>query len=1062
MKNSKTVLNIAVFATILAVVLTLMLSVSAYDHDQTYNANATYFVPEDIRLSGYCTDTTVDVYVNTSVAITGGVLDFTYTFCCANVTDFTINTTNWADFLSGVVLTPGKVHIVVGQPAGVGPGRVHIGTATIHCCNVSIPPDCCVTNLAWDTVASYVEDAQSPPKKIPLSWKDGTFMCGNPIEVNKTVWNGTAWVDEIPDAQMDETYRFRCEIHSKCCELTNIAVVDTLSDSLEYAQGATVDGTPKAPDWISGNQFGWNFTGPLNPCNTIVIEFNASVVDYGYDCNIQNATAICEETGVEVSDGDDACINVPLPNPDLNVTKITVNADIPKAGDRAFGPTDHVGYKTQCNNISSEIKEGNGVATDPFNVSFEVDGTELCHFTEPGMSAYEVRTVWCNCSWYPLAGPHTINVTVDCTHAIDESDETNNTKRRDITAVPLGYKGNHWQDGRNITTQQCEEGSINLTYSVGDSYKLSGSAGNWNPAGSWYNVSWTSSDLTIPDDATITKARLYVYYCWDYLKGAGSAADYLNLTFNEVKIPLSDRIHYTDVKWEGYYPYGMLAYNVTDEFTASGNTANLTKTHADKVTMDGMLLVVVYSHSDEPERIIWINEGFDMLAASTTGASYNYGVSSEEATAYANFTDCEPIPDDIEKATLVTVASHGNEGDKNKLFFNGGEWLGVWSGYVTPTELGMNETDVTDYLQATDNVAGFQSYIPAGGNTGDGLEASNAFLVLEKTGVKISVEPEVTIVQPQDQFDVNITVEALGTTKVYGVEYYLKYNTSVVRAETQNKGPFLGGYSDTIVVINDIDQPNGIVSYAETRKVPDGVDGKGTVATIQFTAIGVRNATSPLDLFDVIIVDENKNPVPSVRITDGEVTINNNIPPVANGTSKHEFNNVAKKYPCTAVLCSCSYDENYPGKGGNITYIRWAFGDGQYGTTEGLPVENCTCKEHKYESWQWIGGDVGYLPFNVSLTVTDDGCPEETNTTFFDVNVFIAGDANGDGRVNILDAVYVGKHWGQGCSTEDPCDECYSYLWAEQQQDKADLNNDCTINILDAVIIGANWGHVAG
>ena len=1038
MKNSKTVLNIAVFATILAVVLTLMLSVSAYDHDQTYNANATYFVPEDIRLSGYCTDTTVDIYVNTSVAITGGVLDFTYTFCCTNVTDFTINTTNWANFLSGVVLTPGKVHIVVGQPAGVGPGRVHIGTATIHCCNESIPPDCCVTNLAWDTVASYVEDAQSPPKKIPLSWKDGTFMCGNPIEVNKTVWNGTAWVEEIPDAQMDEIYRFRCEIHSKCCDLTNIAVVDTLSDSLEYAQNATVDGTPKAPDWISGNQFGWNFAGPLNPCNTIVIEFDARVVDYGYDCNIQNATAICEETGVEVSDEDDACINVPLPKPDLIVESIT-----PNCGGYLFG--------NESNEICAKITNL-GAAANASNASFVLSDGYSEIVGVPALAAGTNTTVCINDPTIRSAGAAVnINVTADCNGEIDESNETNNASDIDVTVVNQGYKGKRYTGGEDINTWKTFELQGDLLYSFGDSYYASGSGGWTN-----YNITWAASDLPVPGTATdIKEARLYVPYT--YAKDGAMPNNY-SMTFNDN--PETFDVHYWDTLWyDRTYPYyGMLVYNVTANFNTSGNTANFTSLWSglpahSGASMRGMVLVVVYQNDSEPLRTIYVNEEFDIL----------YGGSSKcttpaEATAYAPFGAIDPSS--VTSATLITVAP-GAGPNEGELSFNG-QIIGtdVWN-YGGSSQIGINETDVTSYLNATDNEANFQS-------SGDWMEASNAFLVLQKAGVKISVEPEVTIIQPQDQFDVNITVEAveaLGDTKVYGVEYYLVYNKSVVRAETQNKGPFLGGYTDTIVVINDIDQANGIVSYAETRKVPDGVDGKDTVATIQFTAIGERRAMSTLDLFGVIVVDEDKNEIPSVIITDGTVTINDNIPPVANGTSKHEFNNVAKKYPCNTLLCSCSYDDNYPDKGGNITYIRWAFGDGQYGTTEGLPVNNCTCKEHKYESWQWdpsLPDTNKYVPFNVSLTVTDDGCPEETTTTFFDVNVFIAGDANGDGRVNILDAVYVGKHWGQGCSpTEDPCVECYSYLWADEQQDKADLNNDCTLNILDAVIIGANWGHVA-
>ena len=325
--------------------------------------------------------------------------------------------------------------------------------------------------------------------------------------------------------------------------------------------------------------------------------------------------------------------------------------------------------------------------------------------------------------------------------------------------------------------------------------------------------------------------------------------------------------------------------------------------------------------------------------------------------------------------------------------------------------------------------------------------------------VVISVVPEVTIVQPQEQFDVKIHVDPRGQF-IYGVQYYLKYNTSVLRAETQVKGPFLGPISDTMVVINNIDQVNGIVEYAETRKVDGGVNVPDNVSTIHFIAIGERGATSTLDLFDVVIVDENKEET-LYKTNNGTVEINENQPPVPIAVSKHRTNNVAKKYQSTAILCSCSYDPDYPGKGGNVSYIRWAFGDGQYGTSEGLPVDNCTCKEHKYESWLWNYSIGDYDNFPALLTVTDDGCPELSNSSEFDVTVFIAGDADGDGEVNIIDAVWVGKHWREECATTVPCANCTVYLWDGAQVDGADLNNDCEINILDAVVIGANWRHVA-
>ena len=152
-----------------------------------------------------------------------------------------------------------------------------------------------------------------------------TVIHGYDINVNKTVWNGTAWVEKIHDAEINDTYRFRCEIHSICCNMTNITVTDVLSDSLEYAGNATVDGVPQEPDWSEGNEFGWNFTGPLASGDKIIIEFDARVVGYGYDCNIQKATAFCPETAILVSDEDEACINVPPCKPAIEVNKTVWN-----------------------------------------------------------------------------------------------------------------------------------------------------------------------------------------------------------------------------------------------------------------------------------------------------------------------------------------------------------------------------------------------------------------------------------------------------------------------------------------------------------------------------------------------------------------------------------------------------------------------------------------------------------------------------------------------------------------------------------------------------------------
>jgi hypothetical protein len=202
---------------------------------------------------------------------------------------------------------------------------------------------------------------------------------------------------------------------------------------------------------------------------------------------------------------------------------------------------------------------------------------------------------------------------------------------------------------------------------------------------------------------------------------------------------------YSDRKGFGSYDYpaGMLIYDVRSHFTATGpNNAILTKAVADdEVSMRGMLLMVVYYHPDEPERIICIDEGYDMLYAKES-----YAVTSEEATTYAPFTCCEPVPvEKLDKATLIAVAPSAKDGgDMNRLSFNDGLWNGIWDHYEAATELGIARADVLAYLKPAENRANFQSHIPAGGDKGDFMDASNAFLILEKRPPDLTVT-EITV-----------------------------------------------------------------------------------------------------------------------------------------------------------------------------------------------------------------------------------------------------------------------------------------------------------------------------
>lgn len=52
------------------------------------------------------------------------------------------------------------------------------------------------------------------------------------------------------------------------------------------------------------------------------------------------------------------------------------------------------------------------------------------------------------------------------------------------------------------------------------------------------------------------------------------------------------------------------------------------------------------------------------------------------------------------------------------------------------------------------------------------------------------------------------------------------------------------------------------------------------------------------------------------------------------------------------------------------------------------------------------------------------------------------GDANCDGKVNVLDMILIGQHWGE---TGEPG-------WIQ-----GDVKRDGVINVLDMIMVGQNW-----
>jgi hypothetical protein len=724
----------------------------------------------------------------------------------------------------------------------------------------------------------------------------------------------------------------------------------------------------------------------------------------------------------------------------------------------------------------------------PFNVTIVVTnssnpGVEYanCTTTLPGLAGGTEVTVWCNNSWYPTAGwDYTINVTADPADVIPETDENNNTLLRDVTPYVYGWKGNSYQDGRNITTLQDHTGTVNLVYSKGNSAHMGSAA--LKTAQGVYPTEWTTSEFSaIPTvDTTIKKARLYVHYTWDKTDGR-NVSDYFTLKFNGYTLP-RDAIYmdqkmpvqpdpccpvlpdyydqyvgasYKNTVCSSSYGYGMAAYDVTHKFKVNDtNSANLTSEFfvwdGAKVSMRGMLLVVVYDNPDEPERVIWINEGYDMLAsglvtyAKTTPPTVYHkgpmGITPDEATAYAPFTGA--IGSDNSKATLITVVGGGSTGDANskgkghELRFNdnllGNDY--VWSGNVA-----VNETNIPlDMLSAADNTARFRSF-------GDGFEPANAFLIVQKAKPGMSVEPEPPAsggdcYNVNERFDVLVNITPLGEP-IMGAQFDLHFNASVLWAETVTYGDFLtqGGTSVT-VSHSDVDNLNGVVSFAAARQgTTIGVTTPGTFAIVTFTAV-TQGATSYLDLKDVLAADNN-SAVFGLETTNSTAKVCSNPAPIAIARSDFTYNNIAERGLSKAYF-------NGDIDPGTITEYEWWVDDGT--DLVGMVAV------HLFEvPMYWQGG--GYVPAQVRLTVIDDGEPLMEGNDTIPVTVWIAGDTNGDGIVNIGDTVTFGIQFGKQAEIGPD-----GLRWHNNPAgDKADLNNDEWVNIGDAMLLGTSWGHTA-
>ncbi|MEK6945601.1 MAG: cohesin domain-containing protein [Nanoarchaeota archaeon] len=122
-------------------------------------------------------------------------------------------------------------------------------------------------------------------------------------------------------------------------------------------------------------------------------------------------------------------------------------------------------------------------------------------------------------------------------------------------------------------------------------------------------------------------------------------------------------------------------------------------------------------------------------------------------------------------------------------------------------------------------------------------------------------------------FDVNVTVS--NVTELYGYQFDLSYNSSVLQYLGISQGPFLSSDGASVFQIPpNSGTPGFLDNYAVTRiSTLSGINGSGVIAQIKFRSLSVGNSNFVLSN-DLLYDSNNTNPQPIQHTTQsGNVTV---------------------------------------------------------------------------------------------------------------------------------------------------------------------------------------------
>jgi hypothetical protein len=144
----------------------------------------------------------------------------------------------------------------------------------------------------------------------------------------------------------------------------------------------------------------------------------------------------------------------------------------------------------------------------------------------------------------------------------------------------------------------------------------------------------------------------------------------------------------------------------------------------------------------------------------------------------------------------------------------------------------------------------------------------------------VSLQPSTTTPTVGGSFNVLVNISAV--TDLYGYQFDIQYNPSILSAASVTEGPFLAAGGATFFIPGAINNIGGTITFTSDVLISAlaGVAGSGSLATLNFSALA--KGTSALVLSNVELLDSNLDDIAFVTSGANVNPVSGNTIPEAN------------------------------------------------------------------------------------------------------------------------------------------------------------------------------------